>query len=284
MRKGVVNTAAFLLFLSDGVLARSFVQFEIREAMARQKMILLVHESDARFGAFDFRTGRAEAPADLQELLDTHESLPFRRRGYERDGMLTTLIERAGFKELFDGAQRTEKQQEVLAAVPTEVRHFDLEAFHDRPVRTRLMDVLLLSKGEAGFTSCVLIHGMGGTGKTVTAVAVVQETAVRRHFSKIYWLVVGQDATGPKIRLLQSVLYGQLTGKEVESAPGPRSGAVTRALYQLVGSSLSGDRGHIMGHMWCLLRWQLYSQIHSPSRTPCICCADSRARRLVQAE
>ena len=70
MRKGVVNTAAFLLFLSDGVLARSFVQFEIREAMARQKMILLVHESDARFGAFDFRTGRAEAPADLQELLD----------------------------------------------------------------------------------------------------------------------------------------------------------------------------------------------------------------------
>ena len=217
MRKGVVNTAAFLLFLSDGVLARSFVQFEIREAMARQKMILLVHESDARFGAFDFRTGRAEAPADLQELLDTHESLPFRRRGYERDGMLTTLIERAGFKELFDGAQRTEKQQEVLAAVPTEVRHFDLETFHERPVRTRLMDVLLLSKGEAGFTSCVLIHGMGGTGKTVTAVAVVQETAVRRHFSKIYWLVVGQDATGPKIRLLQSVLYGQLTGKEVES-------------------------------------------------------------------
>ena len=62
MRKGVVNTAAFLLFLSDGVLARSFVQFEIREAMTRQKMILLVHESDARFGAFDFRTGRAEAP------------------------------------------------------------------------------------------------------------------------------------------------------------------------------------------------------------------------------
>ena len=170
MRKGVVNTAAFLLFLSDGVLARSFVQFEIREAMARQKMILLVHESDARFGAFDFRTGRAEAPADLQELLDTHESLPFRRRGYERDGMLTTLIERAGFKELFDGAQRTEKQQEVLAALPTEVRHFDLESFHDRPVQAQLMSLLLLSKGDDGFTSCVLIHGMGGTGKTLAAV------------------------------------------------------------------------------------------------------------------
>jgi hypothetical protein len=215
MRKGVVNTAAVLLFLSDGVLARPFVQFEIREAMARQKTILLVHETDSRHGAFDFRAGRDEAPADLQQLLDSHESLPFRRRGYERDGMLTTLIERAGFKGLFDGAQRTETQQEVLAAVPTEVRHFDLESFHDRPVQAQLMTLLLLVKGDDGFTSCVLIHGMGGTGKTLTAVAVVQETVVRQHFSKMYWLVVGQDATGTKIRQLQAMLYKQLTGKEV---------------------------------------------------------------------
>ena len=45
-------------------------------------------ESDARYGSFDFRAAHATAPADLQELLDQHESLPFRRRGYERDGML----------------------------------------------------------------------------------------------------------------------------------------------------------------------------------------------------
>ena len=45
-------------------------------------------ESDALFGSFDFRAAHAAAPADLQELLDQHESLPFRRRGYERDGML----------------------------------------------------------------------------------------------------------------------------------------------------------------------------------------------------
>ena len=53
-------------------------------------------ESDARFGSFDFRAAHAAAPADLQELLDQHESLPFRRRGYERDGMLKTVVERAG--------------------------------------------------------------------------------------------------------------------------------------------------------------------------------------------
>ena len=53
-------------------------------------------ESDARYGSFDFRAAHAAAPADLQELLDQHESLPFRRRGYERDGMLKTVVERAG--------------------------------------------------------------------------------------------------------------------------------------------------------------------------------------------
>ena len=45
-------------------------------------------ESDARFGGFDFCAAHTEAPADLRELLDNTESLPFRRRGYERDGML----------------------------------------------------------------------------------------------------------------------------------------------------------------------------------------------------
>jgi hypothetical protein len=58
--------------------------------------MVLVHESDPRFGAFDFRAAREKAPPDLQDVLDNHEPLPFRRRGYERDGMLQTLIEHAG--------------------------------------------------------------------------------------------------------------------------------------------------------------------------------------------
>ena len=39
---------------------------------------LYVAESDARHGGFDFRAAHAEADPDLQELLDSHESLPFR--------------------------------------------------------------------------------------------------------------------------------------------------------------------------------------------------------------
>ena len=44
-------------------------------------------ESDARYGSFDFRAAHEQADADLRELLDNTESLPFRRRGYERDGV-----------------------------------------------------------------------------------------------------------------------------------------------------------------------------------------------------
>jgi hypothetical protein len=209
----------YQLFLSDGVLERPFCQFEIREAMALKKPMLLIHESDPRFGFFDFGKAGSTAPADLKEMLDNHESLPFRRRGYERDGMLQSLIERAGFKGLLESARNASSADVVeLATVPQEIGHFDLESFRDRPVQTELVKLLVLPKDDPHFTSCVLIHGMGGTGKTVTAVAVVQETSIRTHFSNIYWLVVGQDATvGSKLRQLQSILYKQLTGKAVTS-------------------------------------------------------------------
>jgi hypothetical protein len=143
-------------------------------------------------------------------MLDNHESLPFRRRGYERDGMLQTLIEHASFKALLQAAQASSTAKE-LPKVPTEIQHFDLESFHDRPVQTTLVELLLLPKQDERFTSCVVMHGMGGTGKTVTAVAVVQEKAVRAHFSHIYWLTVGADAVEGKIRQLQSALHKQVT-------------------------------------------------------------------------
>ena len=76
-------------------------------------------ESDERFGAFDFRAAHAEAPADLQELLDQHESLPFRRRGYERDGMLKTVVDRAGMAQMYASAQEgADATVQALAAVP----------------------------------------------------------------------------------------------------------------------------------------------------------------------
>ena len=52
--------------------------------------------------------------------------------------------------------------------------------------------------------------------QTVTAVAAIQDSAVRAHFCSIYWLVVGADAVGERIGALQAILYKQLTGKAVK--------------------------------------------------------------------
>ena len=82
MLKGIEQAAAFILFLSQGVLERPYCQMEIRHAVALKKPIVLLHESDARYGSFDFRAAHEGSPTDLQELLDNNESLPFRRRGY----------------------------------------------------------------------------------------------------------------------------------------------------------------------------------------------------------
>ena len=81
----------------------------------------------------------------------------------ERDGMLRTVIERAGFKELFESSRS--KADAVLAKVPLALSHFALDALFERPVQAELVELLLLPKEAERFTSCVLVHGMGGTGK-----------------------------------------------------------------------------------------------------------------------
>ena len=103
----------------------------------------LPKESDARYGSFDFRAAHAEAPADLQELLDQHESLPFRRRGYERDGMLKTVVDRAGMAQMYASAQEgADATVQALAAVPSEINHFNNDALFERPVQVELVELL----------------------------------------------------------------------------------------------------------------------------------------------
>ena len=53
MAEGIRTSVHVILFLSAEVLTRPFVLFEIATALAAQKRVLLVHESDARHGAFD---------------------------------------------------------------------------------------------------------------------------------------------------------------------------------------------------------------------------------------
>ena len=77
--------------------------------------------------------------------------------------MLRTVIERTGFKELFESSRSN--ADAVLAKVPSALSHFALDALVERPVQAELTGLLLLQQGNKRYTSCVLIHGMGGTGK-----------------------------------------------------------------------------------------------------------------------
>ena len=78
--------------------------------------------------------------------------------------MLKTLIERAGFEQLLDGSSGR-SGVDGLAVVPQAVAHIALERFVERPVQGELIEVLLLPSDDSNYTSCVLVHGMGGTGK-----------------------------------------------------------------------------------------------------------------------
>ena len=77
-------------------------------------------------------------------------------------------MERAGLKQLYESSQSgAGTKAEALAAVPPTVGHFALDALFERPVQAELVGVLLTPSGSERFTSCVVVvHGMGGTGKT----------------------------------------------------------------------------------------------------------------------
>ena len=131
--------------------------------------------------------------------------------------MLKTVVDRAGFAQIYASSQEgTGSELGTLAAVPGAVAHFALDALFERPVQAELVALLLLPKEDRRFASCVLVHGMGGTGKTVTAVAAVQERAVRTLFGGICWLTVGADAVGEKIQQLAATLYKQIAGKAMK--------------------------------------------------------------------
>ena len=63
--------------------------------MKNQKPILLVHETDDRHGKFDFAAEGNAAPEDLKQLLNSIESLPWRRRNFEQKAVFAEMERRA---------------------------------------------------------------------------------------------------------------------------------------------------------------------------------------------
>ena len=213
-----------ILFLSANVLQRPFVLFEIETAIAARKKIIPIHEQDIRHGAFDFAREVEAAPEWIQQLLENHESLPWRRRAFERQAVLDRLCEVAGFSKDWqaEGAgegcgPESEEDMEELAGVPTAAGELPDYVLPREAVFGAIKEVLLSgldASGEkaatiASTTPTTVICGMGGTGKSVLAVLAVQSEEIRCSFAKICFVTLG---AAPDLSALQQTLHVQLTG------------------------------------------------------------------------
>lgn len=107
MMAGVRASAVFLLFITDGVLEREFVQRELSQAFRLRKPIMLLIEQDSRFGKASFEKERLCSlhtnetgtpflvPAQLDWLFMECNAIPLRRPKHERSAMLDKLEDNA---------------------------------------------------------------------------------------------------------------------------------------------------------------------------------------------
>ena len=100
----------------------------------------------------------------------------------------------------------------MLAKVPSALSHFALDALFERPVQAELVELLLLPKEAERFTSCVLVHGMGGTGKVSGLTIILPFVQIGSDFA----LLLDPDGDGgssnPKLGSTRAFLLDLLAG------------------------------------------------------------------------
>ncbi|KAJ3355617.1 hypothetical protein HDU83_002999 [Entophlyctis luteolus] len=97
MKRGVEESKVYLLFLTKSVFSSTYVKMELKRAVDLKREILFVHEEDQRLPGFaPFKDYIQACPPDLQHLFKKVESIPYRRRLHESDGMCKEILRRAG--------------------------------------------------------------------------------------------------------------------------------------------------------------------------------------------
>jgi len=87
----VKNSKNFLLLLTEGVLERPWVQFEIKTAMQQKKNIILVH--DERNCRFPSGEALEAVPEDVRAVLQT-KAIPYYREKAFRDTSIRQVLEK----------------------------------------------------------------------------------------------------------------------------------------------------------------------------------------------
>ena len=120
-----------------------------------------------------------------------YESVAYRRRDHERNAMLMKIVGSVpGYAKFLEAGK---EKAATLAAIPPEVTVWsDVEGFREREAHGAVKQALLDT--NSGASQFVVAHGMGGTGKTICAVAMVKDVEIRTHYRVFAWVSIGQEA------------------------------------------------------------------------------------------
>jgi len=95
MAEGIKKSKCYLLLLTKDVFKSGSVLFELSTALKENKQILLVHEPDTRRPSYaDFTEYIDSAPAEMREIFDRVESMPFQRRYFLEKAFMEELVHR----------------------------------------------------------------------------------------------------------------------------------------------------------------------------------------------
>jgi len=99
MEAGINESIVFLLFLTEGVLERPFVQKEVKWAMHSRKKFVVVAEKDKRRGGMEIgehKDACVEAFPEIKPVFDKAVVVDYQTEKDLRVGMLKQIMERSG--------------------------------------------------------------------------------------------------------------------------------------------------------------------------------------------
>eukprot|EP00935_MAST-01C_sp_MAST-1C-sp1_P001142 g1142.t1 len=188
----------------------------------------------------------------LAEMRPDMETLDLRGCAKVTDECVTALEEACEKLVRFQTLQVDRAQSVVddvakeeaveLAAIPYEATQWDsIEGVREREAHGLVKDALLNKESYA--RQCVVAHGLGGTGKTVCAVAMVKDTEIREHFSKILWVSIGQDAL---IEDLQDLMMKQIADKGIPNTEETKGKLPEQQRLEHLKDAATSIEGHLL--------------------------------------
>jgi hypothetical protein len=118
LHDAVQNCAAFLFFITDGILESKWCAQEIRWAVQYKKNIILVRETDERHGGIDMKDFFKQIPQDLMETFQNIIAIPWYREPAYRDVSIKSILNAAQLQDTYaEDLKRLSTTREQLEAL-----------------------------------------------------------------------------------------------------------------------------------------------------------------------